>query len=78
MWEVEYTHEFGDWYASLPEEDQDAVIARVELLEELGPALGRPTVDSIHQSRHPNMKELRSQAECGFSSRSTLGAPQFC
>lgn len=37
------------------------MIARVELLEELGPALGRRTVDSIHQSRHPNMKEPRSQ-----------------
>jgi hypothetical protein len=24
-----------------------------------GPVLGRPLVDSIHQSRHANMKELR-------------------
>lgn len=61
MWEVEYTHEFGDWYATSPEKDQDAMIARIELLEQLGPALGRPAVDNVHQSRHPNMKELRSQ-----------------
>jgi hypothetical protein len=61
MWEVEYTDPFGTWYESLEEEDQDAVVARVELLEQLGPALGRPAVDSVHQSRHPNMKELRGE-----------------
>jgi hypothetical protein len=33
--------------------------ARVELLEVEGPALGRPTVDTIKGSRHLNMKELR-------------------
>jgi hypothetical protein len=33
--------------------------ARVELLEAEGPALGRPTVDTIKGSRHLNMKELR-------------------
>ena len=35
-------------------------MARIELLEEHGPGLGRPVVDSIHGSRHPNMKELRA------------------
>ena len=60
-WKVEYTDEFDDWYQSLTEEDQDAVIARVELLESTGPGLGRPVVDSVHQSRHPNMKELRAE-----------------
>lgn len=35
------------------------MIARVELLELAGPGLGRPAVDNVHQSRHPNMKELR-------------------
>lgn len=61
VWEVEYTDQFRDWYERLDEEDQDALIARVELLEQLGPALGRPTVDNVHQSRHPNMKELRAE-----------------
>jgi hypothetical protein len=59
MWEVLYTDEFGAWFETLNEDQQDAVIARVELLEEEGPALGRPTVDTIAGSRHPNMKELR-------------------
>lgn len=61
MWEVEYTNEFNDWYEALDTQDQDALVARVELLEDLGPALGRPTVDNVHQSRHPNMKELRAE-----------------
>lgn len=59
VWEVVYTDEFGEWFGGLQEEQQDAVVARVELLEAEGPALGRPTVDTIEGSRHPNMKELR-------------------
>jgi hypothetical protein len=59
MWEVLYTDEFGAWFEALTEDQQDAVIARVDLLEAEGPALGRPTVDTIAGSRHPNMKELR-------------------
>jgi hypothetical protein len=59
MWEVLYTDEFGAWFETLNEDQQDAVIARVELLEAEGPALGRPTVDTIASSRYPNMKELR-------------------
>jgi hypothetical protein len=61
MWEVEYTDEFGAWYAALSVEDQDAIIGRVDLLEQQGPGLGRPAVDNIHRSRHPNMKELRAE-----------------
>lgn len=34
----------------------------MRLLEKLGPGLGRPHVDTIKRSRHPNLKELRSQA----------------
>jgi hypothetical protein len=58
-WEVEYTDEFGTWYEALSKEAQEEVVARVELLEQAGPALGRPLVDQVHQSRHANMKELR-------------------
>jgi hypothetical protein len=32
------------------------------VLEQLGPGLGRPHVDTIKGSRHDNMKELRTQA----------------
>lgn len=59
MWEVVGTDEFADWYGHLTEEQAGAVDARVDLLEVSGPSLGRPTVDTIKTSRHPNMKELR-------------------
>lgn len=47
------------WLASLDQKSYELVIAALELLEEHGPALGRPLVDSVHASRHRNMKELR-------------------
>jgi hypothetical protein len=31
------------------------------MLEEVGPSLGRPTVDTVKESRFANMKELRVQ-----------------
>ena len=32
-WEVEYTHEFEDWWESLDEDEQESVTACVLLLE---------------------------------------------
>jgi hypothetical protein len=58
-WEAEYTDEFGDWYHQQDEDVQDAIIAAVDCLERDGPGLGRPIVDTLRGSRHPNMKELR-------------------
>ena len=55
------TDEFFDWWSSLAESQQDALQASIELLESNGPFLGRPHVDVIKGSRHPNMKELRTQ-----------------
>jgi hypothetical protein len=59
MWEVEYTNEFEAWWENLDESSQEFLTAAVDKLEEIGPALGRPLVDTIEGSRHPNMKELR-------------------
>ena len=58
-WEVEYTDQFEVWWLTLSAEDQNSIRASVEVLEERGPALGRPLVDTLKGSRHPNMKELR-------------------
>jgi hypothetical protein len=44
---------------ALAETEQETIDAAIEALEEHGPALGRPLVENIHQSRHPNVKELR-------------------
>ena len=35
------------------------------LLQHFGPHLGRPRVDTLHGSRHANMKELRFRAADG-------------
>ena len=62
-WNVEYTDEFETWWKSLSEDEQIALDASVQLLEEFGPGLGRPHCDSIHGAKHGNMKELRTQCQ---------------
>lgn len=59
MWEVEYPDEFEHWWNALTAAQQEALRAVVERLEERGPTLGRPDVDTITDSPHANMKELR-------------------
>jgi hypothetical protein len=61
QWDVEYTDEFGAWWDSLAEGEQDSVRVAVVVLGERGPSLGRPHVDRIKSSKFPNMKELRAQ-----------------
>jgi len=61
QWEVEYTDEFGEWWAGLPEAEQISVAASVRLLEECGPNLGFPHSSGINGSRHSHMRELRTQ-----------------
>jgi hypothetical protein len=60
-WDVEYTDEFGDWWAGLTEDEQVSLAASVQLLEARGPALGHPHSSGIHGSKHGHMRELRTQ-----------------
>ncbi len=60
MWDVEVTDQFEQWWDTLSVEDQQTIDAAVGLLEQRGPGLGRPLVDSVKGSRHANMKELRA------------------
>ncbi len=60
MWDVEVTDQFEQWWDTLNVEDQQTIDAAVGLLEQRGPGLGRPLVDSVKGSRHANMKELRA------------------
>lgn len=62
-WEVEFTDEFEEWWNSLPEDVQESIAHDVDVLEQIGPGLGRPTVDAVKGSKYPNMKELRTQHE---------------
>ena len=47
------------WIRGLDPISLQRVNAALEILEQEGPSLGRPLVDSIKGSRHKNMKELR-------------------
>jgi hypothetical protein len=61
-WEVEYTDEFGNWWAGLTEAQQDRVAATVRLLGARGPSLPFPYSSGVKGSRHDHMRELRVQS----------------
>jgi hypothetical protein len=44
---------------------QDEILALACLLQQFGPQLGRPRVDTLNGSCHANMKELRFSATGG-------------
>jgi hypothetical protein len=64
-WEVRFDHAFEAEFDRLPEAVQDELLARVKVLEQFGPQLGRPHVDTLKDSKHANMKELRFNCEDG-------------
>jgi hypothetical protein len=62
-WEVLFHPKFQAEFEQLGEEVQDELLARLRVLGELGPNLGRPNVDTLTGSRFKNMKELRFQLD---------------
>jgi len=62
-WDIEYTDEFGAWWNSLSEEEQDSIAVSVGLLNERGPNLPSPHSSAITTSKHSHMRELRIQHE---------------
>ncbi len=62
VWEVEFTNEFGQWWETLDEDQQDDVAYSVGLLAERGPALSFPYSSKVNGSRHGAMRELRTQS----------------
>ena len=64
-WVVSFHDEFDSEFDALSEAVQDEMLARARLLEQFGPQLGRPRVDTLKGSRHANMKELRFDADDG-------------
>ena len=64
-WVVEIGDEFEQEFDSLHEDVQTEILALSRLLQEFGPQLGRPRVDTLKGCRHPNMKELRFSAADG-------------
>ena len=65
-WTISFADEFEPEFDELDPEVQDAILARVVLLEREGPSLGRPHADTLTGSKHANMKELRCTAAGGI------------
>ena len=64
-WIVEIGDEFEPEFDALHEDVQTEMLALTRLLQQFGPHLGRPRVDTLSGSRHANMKELRFRAADG-------------
>src|SRR2546422_11736095 len=62
---VEIGDEFEPEFDKLPEDVRTEVLALSRLLQQFGPQLGRPRVDTLDGSRYANMKELRFDAADG-------------
>jgi hypothetical protein len=58
-WDVYLVDDVRDWIEHLDPVTQARVVQAIDLLAEVGPALGRPLVDTIHHSTIANLKELR-------------------
>jgi hypothetical protein len=61
-WNVEYTDEFGVWWTTLSNFEQEDISAVAELLMERGPDLPFPYSSGVEGSRHSHMRELRVQS----------------
>ena len=57
--------EFEPEFDALNKDVQTEILALSLVLEEFGPQLGRPRVDTLNGSRFANMKELRFSAAGG-------------
>jgi hypothetical protein len=64
-WQVQFHKAFEPEFDELSEAVQDELLAHARLLEEFGPTLGRPHVDTLKGSRHKNLKEIRFEADNG-------------
>ena len=60
-WQVIGDAEFDVWFNALPKDIQDAILVKVRLLIERGPALPRPHADTLRTNALANLKELRVQ-----------------
>src|SRR4051794_5199461 len=80
-WNVEYTDEFGEWWRTLSEGEQDDVAAIVTLLERSGPQLPFPTrrASKVRATRTCASYACRAAAiRCGCSTLSIRAGARSC
>jgi hypothetical protein len=65
MWRALFHDEFDAEFGALAEDVQDNLLAAIKAVQIAGPKAGRPHVDTLNGSKHPNMKELRFTAHDG-------------
>lgn len=64
-WNAYFHPKFKTEFDKLSVAVQDELLARLIPLRKHGPSLGRPDVDTLKDSKFPNMKELRFRADNG-------------
>ena len=64
-WAVRIAEEFQPEFDNLRKDVRIEILALSRLLQQFGPQLGRPQVDTLKGSRHANMKEARFSAANG-------------
>ena len=78
---VEIGDEFKPGFDALHQDVQAEILALSRLLQQFGPQLGRPRVDTLKGSHHSNMKELpfsAADSEWRVASHSIRSAMRFC
>jgi hypothetical protein len=63
-WDIEATDEFQTWWAKLSEGEHEAITIGVTVLEEKGPALGRPRVDTLAKRFEASKPERIARSIC--------------
>jgi hypothetical protein len=64
-WTVHFHDEFAEEFMAWRLDVQRAATTVMTALEQAGPVLGRPQADTLHGSKHANMKELRFSVRDG-------------
>ena len=64
-WTIQFEETFESEYEQMAVGLQNTLLSHLVLLEQLGPQLGRPRADTLYDSQHANMKELRFNHDGG-------------
>jgi len=65
VWNIDFHDDFVSEFAEWADDVKVELAAMTDLLQEFGPQLNRPHADTLNDSRHANMKELRFKADNG-------------